>query len=152
MSMDRRHTAALVERIARVREVQAEQSLSHALARESEQRLLAETSATRLQSTERGLMALVASERLDLPRAVLYQDLASAQQVTLASEQQTLKEREEVRVVHADDLTRKSHYRDRASLRAGEATRAYRLTWERKDAEGLVELWVLRGLRRTSHE
>lgn len=152
MSVDRRDTTALVERIARVREVQAKQSLSHALARESEQRLLAEASATRLQSTEQGLMALVASERLDLSRTALYQDLASAQQVTLASEQQVLKEREEARTVRADDLTRKSHYRDRASLRAGEAARAYRLTGERKDAEGLVELWVLRGLRRTSHE
>jgi len=135
-----------------VREVQAKQGLSQALAREREQRLLAEASATRLQSTEQGLMTLLASERLDLSRTGLYQDLASAQQITLANDQQTLKEREEARVARADDLARKSHYRDGASLRAIGAVRTYQLTGERKEAEGLVESWVLRGLRKASHE
>lgn len=152
MSMDRRHTTALVKRIACVREVQAKQSLSHALARESEQRLLAEASATRLRNTEQGLMTLLASERLDLSRTGLYQDLASTQQVTLANDQQALKEREEVRTLRADELSRKTHYHDGASLRARDAVRAFQLKEERKEADGLIESWVLRGLQKTSHE
>lgn len=151
MSMDRRHTTALVERIARVHEVQAKQRLSHALAHESEQRLLVDASTARLRDTEHGLMALFASERLDLLRTSLYQDLSSAQQVTLANDQGALKEREEESAMRAGELARKTHYHEGASLRARDATREYQLTQERKEADGLIESWVLRSLRGASH-
>ncbi len=152
MSRDRRHTTALVERMACVREVQAKQRLSDALAQENEQRLLAEASAGHLQDTEQGLMRLFASEKLDLSRTGLYQDLASAQQIMLANDQKVLKAREETRTACADELTRKTHYRDGASLRAHNADRAHQLMEERKEVDGLIESWVLRGLRMVPHE
>ena len=152
MSRDRRHTTALVERIACVREAQARQRLSHALACELEQRSIAEASAVRLRDTEQRLVALLASDRIDLLRTSLYQDLAGTQQITLANDRKTLEEREETRAVHADELSRKTHYRDGASRRARDAVRAHQWTEERKEADGLIESWVLRGLRKGSHE
>lgn len=151
MSLDRRHTTALVERIACVREAQAQQQLSGALAREGEQRLLEEASAVRLRNTERGLMTLLASEKLDLMRAGLYQDLASAQQRTLANDRTALTEREEARAECAAELTRKTHYHEGAALRARDAAETHRLTEERKESTELIESWVLRGLRENSH-
>lgn len=150
MSRNRRRATALVERIARVREAQAKQQLSHALAQEREQRLIAEASAGRLRSTERGLMALLTNERLDLMRTSLYQDLASAQQIAFANDHKALKERAEARAVRADELTRKTHYRDRASHRARDAAVAYQLLEEGKEAGELIESWILRQFRRVS--
>jgi len=150
MSRDRRHATALVERIARVREARAKQQLSHALAHEREQRLVVEASTDRLRSTERGLVALLANERLDLLRAGLYQDLASAQQIALENDKKVLKERAEARVDRADELARKTHYRDKASHRARDAAVAYRLMEEGKEAGELIESWVLRQFRRVS--
>lgn len=152
MSRQRRHTTALVERIARVREAQAKQRLSRALAHERAQRSLTEASAARLQATDQGLMALLAREKVDLLRTGLYHDLANAQQVALAKDREALEKREQLRTVCADELARKSHYRDRASCRAREAARAYELTEERKEATGPIEVWVLRGVRKMSHE
>ncbi len=150
MSRDRRRATALVERIARVREAHAKQQLSHALTDEREQRLVAEASAGCLRSTERGLVAVLTNERLDLMRASLYQDLASAQQIALADDQKVLKERAEARAIRADELTRKAHYRDRAWHRARDAAVAYRLLEEDKEAGELIESWVLRQFRRVS--
>lgn len=152
MSRNRRGMAALVERIACVREAQAKQQLSDALKREREQRLLVEASSARLRDTEQGLITVLASERLDLLRAGLYQDLASAQEIALANDEMALEEREATRAVRADELTRKTHYRDGASLRARDAARKHQSMEERKEAAVLIESWVLRGLRRPSHE
>lgn len=152
MNRDCRHTTALVERIARVREVQVQQELARATTHEHEQRLLTEASADRLRDTERGLKSLLGSKRLDLSRASLYQDLADAQQVALAGHQEALESRETARAGCVTELARKTHYRDGASRRAHAAVRDHRLEEERLQAADLIESWVLRGIRADTHE
>lgn len=152
MNRDRRHTTALVERIARVREVQVQQELARATTREHEQRALTEASADRLQDTERRLKFLLGSKRLDLSRASLYQDLADIQQIVLAGHQKALESRETARAGCVTELARKTHYRDGASRRAHAAARDHRLEEERLQAADLIESWVLRGIRADTHE
>jgi len=152
MSRNRCHATALIERVARAREAQAKQELSRALAHEREQRLVAEASAGRLQDTETGLTALIASERLDLLRTRLYQDLASAQLIASANDQKILKEREEARSIRTNDLTRKAHYHDRVSHRARDVAAACRSLEEAKEADELIESWVLRQVWKAPHD
>lgn len=152
MSRDRRHTTALVERIARVREMKVQHALAHATTREHEQRVLTEASDDRLRDTERGLASLLRSKRLDLSRASLYQDLAGTQQVTLAGHQEALEAREETRADCATELARKTHYRDGASRRAHAADQDHRLEEQQRQAAELIESWVLRGIRAATHE
>lgn len=152
MSRDRRHTTALVERIARVREMKVQQELAHATTREHAQRVLTEASGDCLRSTERRLASLLMSKRLDLSRAGLYQDLACAQQSTLAGHQKTLEEREGARAMCATDLARKTHYRDGATRRACAAVKDHRIAEEHRQAEGLIDAWVLRRIRGAAHE
>jgi len=152
MSRNRCHATALIERVARAREAQAKQELSRALAHEREQRLVAEASAGRLQDTETGLTALIASERLDLLRTRLYQDLASAQLIASANDQKILKEREEARSIRTNDLTRKAHYHDRVSHRARDVAAARRSLEEAKEADELIESWVSRQVWKAPHD
>lgn len=152
MSHDRRHTTALVERIARVREMKVQHELTYATTREQEQRVLTKASDDCLRATERRLTSLLTSKRLDLSRASLYQDLEGVQQVTLAGHQKTLAEREEARATCVTELARKTHYRDGASRRARAAVQDHRMGEERRQAEALIESWVLRGIRDATHE
>lgn len=152
MSHDRRHTTALVERIARVREMKGQHELAHATTREQEQRVITEASDDCLRATERGLTSLLTSKRLDLSRVSLYQDLAGVQQVTLAGHQKMLEEREEMRATCVAELARKTHYRDGATRRARAAIQDHRSEAEHRQAGELIESWVLRGIRDAAHE
>lgn len=148
MSQDRHRTAALVERIARVREVTAKQQLAAARKLENQQRSVVETSTGRLCATERSLWNLTQGKALDLARAHLYGDLASAQSAKLSSDCDILDEHKQACAARTKDLAFKTHYRERVSDFALAAFKESRIAHEQRESEALVDSWLLKGLGR----
>ena len=152
MSHDRCRTTALVERVAGLRKAKAEQSLADALIRENEQQQQVQSSTDRLLATEHALNALSVSRKFDVSRAALYQTLLTAQDVKLKSDEGTLQVRKNARLTRASELARVAHYHDEASRRARDAVHERKALLDKRTAESLIESWVLRGIRETSHE
>lgn len=137
----------LLERVARVREARAQQALSDAISRERAQRTQVEEASMRLRSTDQALLRLQAHEMLDVPRMVLYRDLATSISVDLTHEQDVLSEKCKARAARSGELTGATRYAERTSEWARGEGRAMRQRMERSESEARLEAWLLRELR-----
>ena len=133
----------LVERIARIREMQVQQSLSEALSHEKVQRERVDATSAQLCNTDAALRGLQACDRLDVARLGLYRDLASSIDRTLAHEQENLLEKCKARSARSSELVRATHYREQASGRAAEAGQVLLQEVERSASELRLETWLL---------
>lgn len=136
---------SLVERIAQIREAQAQQRLAEAMEREKAQRECVEQNSKRLSDTEQALHDLQSQDILDLARLTLYRDMGTSIGFALAGEQDTLLEKCKVRMARSDEQVHETNYRTRVSERLADIVRDAQRDLERRQSEELMEVWMLRG-------
>lgn len=144
MKRDARATFALIERIARVREAQAQQHLAQAIGQEKSQQECVETTACRLRDVDVALHVLQMKERLDISRLALYREVASSIDVALAREQDVLLDRCKARATRSSELAREAHYRERVSERVIKVTQEIQSAIEHQGADERLENWLVR--------
>ncbi|MGN6313887.1 MAG: hypothetical protein ACTHMO_09035 [Rhodanobacteraceae bacterium] len=136
----------LAERVARVREIQAQQALSGAINQESAQRERVEATSARLCDADAALRTLQLQRRLDLARLGLYRDLATSIDETLVHEEDVLLGKCKERSARSSELMRVTHYRKQVSERATKTGQAMRQEAERRASEVRLEAWLLRDM------
>lgn len=148
MKRDARATSTfvLIERIARVREAQAQQRLAQAVGQEKSQRECVENTACRLRNADVAVNVLQAGERLDVSRFALYREVASSLDAALTHEQDLLLDRCNARAARSSDLMREAHYRERVSERVVEVTQEVQGAIERQGADERLEYWLVRSV------
>lgn len=148
MKRDARATSTfvLIERIARVREAQAQQRLAQAVGQEKSQRECVENTACRLRNADVAVNVLQAGERLDVSRFALYREVASSLDAALTHEQDLLLDRCNARAARSSDLMREAHYRERVSERVVEVTQEVQGAIERQGADERLENWLVRSV------
>jgi len=144
MKRDARATFALIERIARVREGQAQQHLAQAIGQERTQRECVENTASQLHDADVALHRLQTRERLDVPRLTLYRELALSIDAALVREQDVLLDRCKARAARMGELARETHYRERVSERALDVTRQVQDAIDHRSADERLDAWLLR--------
>lgn len=120
-------TLALITRVARVRELQAQQRLAAAISDEREQQKSVDQAGERIHGVIGALHRLRASARVDAPRLALFNQLSSHADQVLVTETGRLADKRKVREDETGVALDRSRYRERAEQRrdtlAGEAQR-----------------------------
>lgn len=143
MPSNPRSAFAVVERVARVREVQAKRRLVEAHAREREQQAQVDQAQFLLRRAERALSSLIAKRQVDVACLELYAELTREADHCVAEAAEALSARSEERVECAGDCRRSVKYREQAQLRRDIELEERQRAREEYNRQECLEVWLL---------
>lgn len=137
-------TLQLLARVARVRELQARQTLAGAMRREDEQRDRVAESQARLATAHRRVVGLLCEARLDLARLPLMQEVAVYAKGVCSEAAEALERCTRERAEQNRAVAAKARYRERIEEHCHDAARATAVARDAVQQEQAVEAWIQR--------
>ena len=137
-------TLALMARVARVREIQAKQSLAEAIGEKNAQLARADEVRARAERSDKALHGAVHGPLVDLARLPLWQALSSHVQTALADENEQLRQREHQVLEQIGAAGKQARHRERIEEKAAVATEGLRRAHDARQLEFATDAWLAR--------
>lgn len=136
-------TLALITRVARVRELQAQQQLAAAISDEREQQKSVDQAGECVHGVIGALHRLRAAARVDAPRLALFNQLSSHADQVLATETVRLADKLKVREDETAVVLERSRYRERAEQRRNMLVGKAQQEIEERQKDLALAAWML---------
>lgn len=137
-------TLALMARVARVREVQAEQALAAAIELKDAQQERARGAQVHADRSDAALLGALSGTVVDVLRLPLLQELSAHVQATLTQERAQLVDFEQQVTVKSADAGKQARFRERLEEKSAIASLSYRQAHESRQLEFATEAWLVR--------
>lgn len=134
---------ALMARVARVREIQAQQALAQVIAQKATQRERVDEAQERADAAYASMHASVSGPAVDLSRLPLLQELSAHVQTALADASELMTQCERQVVAKAGEAGKQSRQRELLDDKTASAINAWRADRETRQLELATDAWLL---------